>query len=270
MAFCTNCGKSLQDGARFCTNCGSPVQTAAPAPPPPNLSVATAPAAAPAPEAIVPASENRAVQPEAVTQPIASVETESSVPFGEPVPYGDHTAAPPTSISPVFVIVCVVLLLLIAGGIAGTVYLQRQGKAKPAATSNGSNPASPPSPATSAPIPATSEATTKATTPAPATAAPPTAAPVAESIRVMNLGSYPGATPVAIATLTGETVVAGFLTRDTPQQVIQFYKIRFPVSKTSESEGKSEISATLPGGERIRIQAQSQGKSTGVMVLQEN
>ncbi len=86
----------------------------------------------------------------------------------------------------------------------------------------------------------------------------------------MNLGNYPGATPVAIATLTGETVVAGFLTRDTPHQVVQFYKIRFPVSTTTENEGKGELSATLPGGERIRIQAEPQGTNTQVMVLQEN
>jgi hypothetical protein len=92
---------------------------------------------------------------------------------------------------------------------------------------------------------------------------------VGGSIRAMNLGNYPGATPVAIATLTGETVVAGFLTRDTPKQVMQFYKIRFPLSTTNESEEKAELSATLPGGERIRIQAQPQGSNTQVMVLQE-
>ncbi len=86
----------------------------------------------------------------------------------------------------------------------------------------------------------------------------------------MNLGNYPGATPAAIATLTGETVVAGFLTRDTPQQVIGFYKIRFPVSTTAETDSKSELSATLPGGQRVRVQAQSQGSNTQVMILQEN
>ncbi len=85
----------------------------------------------------------------------------------------------------------------------------------------------------------------------------------------MNLGSYPGATPVAMATLTGETVVASFLTRDTPQQVMQYYKIRFPVSTTSESAGKAELSAALPDGVQIRIQAQFQGANTQVMVLQE-
>jgi hypothetical protein len=85
----------------------------------------------------------------------------------------------------------------------------------------------------------------------------------------MNLGNYPAATPVAIATLTGETVVAGFLTRDTPQQVVQFYKVRFPASTSSETEGTAELSAILPGGERIRIQAVPQGTNTQVMVLQE-
>lgn len=265
MAFCTNCGKSLQEGARFCTNCGTPAPVAVAAPvPPPNVRAVTAPAAALIPEPTAPASENRGAQPEVAAQPVSVSDMPSSV------PYDDFTGASQPSTSPVFVIVCVLLLLLIAVGIAGTVYLQRQGKAKAAAASAGTNPASSTSPATSAPTPATSEPTASATTLEPARAAASTPAPVADSIRVMNLGDYPGATPVAIATLTGETVVAGFLTRDTPQQVIQFYKIRFPASTTIEGEGKAELSATLPGGERIRIQAQSQVTSTQVMVLQEN
>jgi hypothetical protein len=86
----------------------------------------------------------------------------------------------------------------------------------------------------------------------------------------MNLGNYPGATPVAIATLSGETVVAGFLTRDTPQQVMQYYKVRFPLSTATESEGTANLTATLPDGARIRIHAEPQGGNTQVMVLQEN
>jgi hypothetical protein len=214
----------------------------------------------------------------AAGEPAFSSGAASSAPFAE------FSTAQQASTSPVFVIVCVVLLLLIAGGIGGTVYLQRQGKAKAAAVrqtlpdtsqpseSPSSNP--PPSsadaaPPASAPAPVTSEAT-----PAPAAApvppAVPSRAPVADSIRAMNLGNYPGATPVGIATLTGETVVAGFLTRDTPHQVVQFYKIRFPVSTITESEGKAELSATLPDGERMRVQAVLQGTNTQVMVLQEN
>ncbi|HZU26149.1 MAG TPA: TIGR00266 family protein [Bryobacteraceae bacterium] len=46
MAFCTNCGGALADGARFCTNCGTPVAAAAGAPVP---APAAAPVAAPAP-----------------------------------------------------------------------------------------------------------------------------------------------------------------------------------------------------------------------------
>lgn len=171
------------------------------------------------------------------------------------------------------------LLVLIVGGIAGTVYLQRQGKAKATAAQSNSastsqpsetvSPSSSPSssPATSTPTPAPTAAPSDAQ-PATSTSAP-SSAPVTDAVRAMNLGNYPGATQVAIATLTGETVVAGFLTRDTPQQVMQFYKIRFPVSTTSVNEGKAELSATLPGGERLRIQAQPQGTNTQVIVLQE-
>src|SRR5690242_14440288 len=32
MAFCTNCGTSVPDGARFCVNCGTPVAAGAAAP----------------------------------------------------------------------------------------------------------------------------------------------------------------------------------------------------------------------------------------------
>ena len=39
MAFCTQCGGALADGARFCTSCGQPVGASpvAPAPPPPQI-----------------------------------------------------------------------------------------------------------------------------------------------------------------------------------------------------------------------------------------
>jgi hypothetical protein len=185
----------------------------------------------------------------------------------------------------------VVLLVLIISGIAGTIYLQRQGKTKGAAPqaqsqSPGSAAGSAPSSASdnsssgapadeaasSAQTPASSEPGQQ--TPGPVAAAPApqpvSTPPVAESVRAMNLGNYPGATPVAIATLSGETVVAGFLTRDTPQQVMQYYKIRFPVSTMTDSGGKGTLSAMLPGGVRIKIHAEPQGGNTQVMVLQEN
>lgn len=289
MAFCTNCGKPLEEGARFCTNCGTAAQTmVAPTPeltPGPNPALAAARAIAPVTQQPSPASEIR--------EDTANSIAENSAPPPDilgPAPDADFSIAPQSATSSTFVVICVVLVVLIAGGIAGTVYLQRQGKAKAAAaqqtppetsrpsemtspnsSSASSAPASVPSPAVSAPSPATPEPTPATPAPTPATAAPAAAAPVvAGSIRAMSLGNYPGATPVAIATLTGETVVAGFLTRDTPQQVMQYYRVRFPASTTAESQGRTELSATLPGGERIRIQAQSQGTNTQVMVLQEN
>jgi hypothetical protein len=200
-----------------------------------------------------------------------------------------HAEVAETAGSPVFVTVCVVLLVLIVGGIAGTIYLQRQAKAKSAAQQGQSQPpesAAPSSTTSNAPSPAAPAAESVSSgqttvspapsqpSPAPATATPapqPVSPPaVAASIRAMKLGSYPGATPVAIATLTGETVVAGFLTRDTPQQVMQYYKVRFPLSATTESEGKTDLTATLPDGARIRIHAEPQGQKTQVLVLQEN
>jgi len=273
MAFCTNCGKSLDEGARFCTNCGTAVQASGPAPVvSPNSAVAAAPATAPATE---PLSPSRVISQEP-DQMVATPAPKTSA----PMVLSEIASQTQPSTSPVFVIVSVVLLVLIAGGIGGTVYLQRRGKAKataqqPEASQAGEMPSSNSLSVSSAPAssPATSSASPTSTVPVPKTEATPStalpAAPVADSVRAMNLGNYPAATPVAIATFTGETVVAGFLTRDTPQQVMQFYKIRFPSSTTNESERKAELFATLPGGERIRIQAQPQGSSTQVMILQE-
>ena len=269
MAFCTNCGKSLEEGARFCTNCGTAAQVSTPAPAMPlSAPVAAAPAPAPVADPPVAAYEiQQRLGEVSAERPFSVAETPAST------AYDDFAPAPQSSMSPVFMIVCVVLLLLIAGGIGGTVYFQRQGKAKAAAqqalTETSQPCETPPSNASAA---ASVPANSSPATPAPTATVPavaPAAVPVADSIRAMNLGNYPGATPVAIATLTGETVVAGFLTRDTPHQVMQFYRVRFPVATTNESEGKAELSATLPGGERIRIQAQPQGSNTQVMVLQE-
>src|SRR5579884_188588 len=50
MAFCTNCGNALADGARFCTNCGTPLGAAAAAAAAPTPApVAAAPVAPPPP-----------------------------------------------------------------------------------------------------------------------------------------------------------------------------------------------------------------------------
>lgn len=272
MAFCNNCGKSLEEAARFCTNCGTPVPIS-PAPAvvlSPNAGVALAPATASATEPSAPVKEIREAAPELDQR---NLPPPAEVPLS--TTYPDFSTSPQASTSPTFIIVCVVLLLLIVGGVAGTIYLQRQGKTKAVAAQQTPAESSPlpetNSPATSTPQQVSSVASsTSAGSGSTSTAsAPPPVAPVADSVRAMNLGNYPGANPVAIATLTGETVVAGFLTRDTPQQVMQFYKIRFPSSTTNEIEGKAELFATLPGGERIRIQAQPQGSNTQVMVLQE-
>jgi zinc ribbon protein len=275
MAFCTNCGKSLEEGARFCTNCGTPAQAAS-VPASAVAPVAAAPAIAP-PEPSVAAAEIPSPQP-VPAPPFADAPSPIPLPPAEasvPSPYTELPITPPSSTSPVFVIVCIVLLVLIAGGIAGTVYFQKRGKAKVVAAEQGQSQVAEPEPSSNTPSATPTNTTLAASTPTSSAPAPvstpaptPSAPALADSIRVMNLGNYPGATPVAIATLTGETVVAGFLTRDTPQQVMQFYKVRFPVSTTTESEGKADLNAILPDGAHLRIHAEPQGPNTQVMILQ--
>src|SRR5512146_1084565 len=246
MAFCKNCGKSLEEGSHFCTNCGTPVQSASasPALQPPSTSTAAAPAVVPVISEV----------PASVADSLAQSETplpdsQRPAPQSCALPDTELPVAPQSAISPFFVIICGILVLLIGAGIAGTVYLQKQRAPKAKAEQSQT-----PAPSASAPV----------------TSAPATAPAIPDSIRVLNLGNYPGATPVAIATLTGETVIAGFLTHDTPQQVIQFYKIRFPVSSEQESEGKVRISATLPENQRVRIEAQPQSPNTQVIIFLEH
>ncbi len=100
-----------------------------------------------------------------------------------------------------------------------------------------------------------------------AASAPQAAVPEDDYIRALNLGSYPAATPVAIVTLNGETVIAGFVTRDRPDQVMQFYKVRFPISEVTTDNLGSHLSATLPNNEHIRIDAEPQGSNTQVKVV---
>ena len=247
MAFCTNCGKALLKGSRFCPNCGTAAQFASVEPEPvqpPSTSIAAAPAVAPV-ISQAPISVADAPAPSETPLPVF----QAYAPQASTLPGTELPIAPESSISPFFLIICVVLVLLIGAGIAGTVYLQKQRAPKAKAEQSQT-------PAQSASAPAT---------PAPAT--PPA---IPDSVRVLNLGNYPGATPVAIATLTGETVIAGFLTHDTPQQVIQFYKIHFPISSQQESEGKAQLSATLRENQRFRIEAQPQTPNTQVIIFLEH
>jgi len=85
----------------------------------------------------------------------------------------------------------------------------------------------------------------------------------------LNLGAYPGSTAVAVTDESAGEVIAAFQTRDTPQQVIGYYKIRFPVANTSDEEGKSELRAALPNGQQILIQASVQANGTEVHIIRE-
>jgi hypothetical protein len=137
-------------------------------------------------------------------------------------------------LSQYFVVICIGLILLIGAGVSAILYLRNQSAAKVESQ------------------PATS------TVPGTATG---------DYLHSLNLGNYPGATPVAIATLNGETVIAGFLTRDKPEQVVQFYRVRFPISEITLAGATSHLSATLPDGQRIRIDAEPQGANTQVKIV---
>lgn len=104
----------------------------------------------------------------------------------------------------------------------------------------------------------------------PGTQAPGVAlSPVDAYIQSLNLAAYPGSTPVAVASAPGQDVVAAFHTRDSADQVIGFYKVRFPMADISSEEGKSELRAALPNGGHMRIRAESQGSGTDVWIISE-
>lgn len=85
----------------------------------------------------------------------------------------------------------------------------------------------------------------------------------------LNLGSYPGAISIRVANPEGENILSSFLTHDTPDQVIGYYKVRFPVSETTRTENSAELSAVLAGGSNIRISAQSVSNGTEVKIVRE-
>lgn len=143
--------------------------------------------------------------------------------------------APSSGVSPFVVVICIILILLIGAAVSATLYLHTQSAPKVAA-----------------------EKAARTT---------PQAEPEDDSIRALHLESYPAATPVAIVTLNGEAVIAGFVTKDRPEQVVQFYKVRFPISDVSSDEAGAHLSATLPGTQRIRIDAEPQGDGTEVKIV---
>ncbi|HEX6878984.1 MAG TPA: hypothetical protein VF135_01350, partial [Terriglobales bacterium] len=67
--------------------------------------------------------------------------------------------------------------------------------------------------------------------------------------------------------LSGEKIISGFLTKDRPEQVMQFYKIRFPVSEVSVNGPNAMMTATLANGQVVRIYAEPQGTSTQVRIV---
>ena len=195
---------------------------------------------APTPAAILAEPSVSSATPGAATG--TAVAPKASAPSPEPpvespatysFPSSDPTA-PKSSLSQYFVVICIGLILLIGAGISAILYLRTQ---------------SPATPGSQAPV---------WTEPASATG---------DYLYSLNLGNYPGATPVAVVNLNGETVVAGFVTRDKPEQVVQFYKVRFPISEVTAEGATSHLTATLPNGQRIRIDAEPQGANTQVKIV---
>ena len=154
-------------------------------------------------------------------------------PEPQPGTYPVAETASPGSSSSFFLIAGGILVLLIVCGVAATLYLRHQSKPR--------------------------EATQ--------TTATQQQDEVDSYIQSLNLGNYPNATPVAIATLSGEKIISGFLTKDSPGQVMQFYKIRFPVSEVSVNGPNAMMTATLANGQVVRIYAEPQGTSTQVRIV---
>jgi hypothetical protein len=154
--------------------------------------------------------------------------------------------------SRVLVIVGILLFVAIVAGVGTIFYMRHQPseKATPKGTATGVESR-------------TAEAGTQG-------AAPDSAAGESDPyIRNLNLGAYPGSTAIAVTDESSGEVIAAFRTRDTPQQVIGYYKIRFPVSNASDSEGRSELRAALPNGQQISIQASAQANGTEVQITRE-
>jgi nitrate reductase NapE component len=103
MAFCTNCGGTVNGS--FCTQCGTPVSAAGSAPPPPP---APQPAAAPAPQAAPPYQAAPGYQP----PPYQAVPPYQAAPPYQAVPPGARKT------SPLIWILVVVLGLFLLGAIA--------------------------------------------------------------------------------------------------------------------------------------------------------
>lgn len=166
----------------------------------------------------------------------AAPAVEPTQPQLSPTPSPDYST-PVAASSPnsaFVVIICVILLVLIGGAVSAAMYIRNQRAPKAAAERE--------------------EAGQQLSS-------------EDSYLKALNLGSYPGATPVAIVTLNGETVVAGFVTRDRPEQVMQYYKVRFPISELTTDTAGAHLSATLPNQQRIRIDASPQGTATQVKIV---
>ena len=149
-------------------------------------------------------------------------------------PATSYEPAPGGDSSSAFLIVGLALLVLIVLAVSAIFYFRGQSSKKTASP------------------PAAAAAPSKTTGPAPN----------------LNLANYPGSTPMAVID-GGQDVIAAFRTRDTPQQVIGFYKVRFPVSTTTGDERQSELQAELPDGQRIRVHAEQGSGGTEVHIIRD-
>jgi hypothetical protein len=72
---------------------------------------------------------------------------------------------------------------------------------------------------------------------------------VATTVQTFGLEKYPGARPVAASSSDTEQVAVAFETNDTPQQVIGYYRVRFPVAQVTTDPTHSTLSAEMNGNQ---------------------
>ena len=69
------------------------------------------------------------------------------------------------------------------------------------------------------------------------------------AVQSYGLEKYPGARPVVANSSETEQVIAAFETNDSPQQVVGYYRVRFPVAQVTVDPTHSTLNALMSGKE---------------------
>ncbi len=80
-----------------------------------------------------------------------------------------------------------------------------------------------------------------------------------------GLEKYPGARPIAVYGNAGENVIAAFETIDTPEQVIGYYRVRFPVAQVTSTDDAWVLAADM-GGRQVQIHAHALAHGSRVQI----